>query len=168
MEFRIATPEDLAEVQALYRDLIEQMGEDNVVLWNKDYPHEAFEDDIALGRLFVLLDEGKIISAAALSPEHEGGRALAWEEAEAKAVYMERLGVHAAYGRRGIGRLMVQEAMRLAKLQDAEYLRLFVVVGNEPAIRLYESVGLTRVEGEFGLVVSDDVKINEFGFEIAL
>lgn len=168
MEFRLAKPNDLVEIQTLYKKLIERLGEDNVVLWNNEYPHQAFGDDIADGRLYVLLDEERIISAVALSPNHEGGSALGWKDPAADAVYMERLGVHADYGRKGIGRLMVEESMRVAKQLGATYLRLFVVVGNEPAIKFYESIGFERVEGQFKLVISEDFKITEFGFEIAL
>lgn len=168
MEFRLAKPEDLSEIQAVYRQLIEHMGENNVVLWNDEYPHEVFEEDIASGRLFVLLDDGKIISAVALNPSHEGASAVGWEEPSAMAVYLERLGVHAAYERQGIGRLMVEESMEIARQQGAAYLRLFVVDVNEPAMRFYESLGFKRVEGLFELVISDDFKVLEFGFEAAL
>lgn len=168
MEFCLAKPTNLLEIQAMYKDLIEHLGENNLVLWDDQYPHEAFVDDITANRLYVLVHEGEIIAAAALSQDHEGDVALNWEAPEAKAVYMERFGVHPGCGRRGIGRLMVQNAMRVAKLQDAAYLRLFVVTINEPAIKFYESIGFQRVAGEFELILSEDYVIHEYGFEIAL
>ena len=168
MEFRSAGPEDLSEVQTLYRQLINFMGDDNPALWDDEYPIGVFGEDIAAGRLYVLLDEGKIISAVALSPTHEAEEAFAWEEPAASAVYLERLGVHTAYGRQGIGRKMVEEAMEIAKRLGVAYLRLFVVDVNEPAMQFYESLGFMRLEGEYEMIISEDDKIIEYAFEIRL
>lgn len=41
------------------------------------------------------------------------------------------------YLRKGIGELMLKNAMKLAKHMDAKYLRLFVVDVNKPTINLY-------------------------------
>ena len=92
-------------------------------------------------RLYVLLDGEEIVSAFALCDANAGEGAVQWKENGAKALYLDRLGVAVRYAKRGIGSRMLAEARELAGALGAEYLRLFVVDINEPAIRLYEKKG---------------------------
>ena len=45
------------------------------------------------------------------------------------------------YQRRGLAKIMVQEAIRTAKSQEQVAVRLDVLNGNAPALGLYESCG---------------------------
>lgn len=47
----------------------------------------------------------------------------------------------------------------------AEYLRLFVVDINEPAINLYVKNGFKKAEGVYDEVIDDDLVLHEYGFE---
>ena len=58
MEFRLAKPKDLSEIQTVYH-LIEHMSESNIVLWDKEPPNGVLADDIEAGRLIVHSDEGR-------------------------------------------------------------------------------------------------------------
>jgi ribosomal protein S18 acetylase RimI-like enzyme len=60
--------------------------------------------------------------------------------------------VASAARRRGVGRLLVAAAERLACERDAMALRLFVLGSNEPALALYKASGFVeigRLEGEY-------------------
>ena len=48
----------------------------------------------------------------------------------------------------------------------SEYLRLFVVDENYPAINLYKKTGFEKVDGIYDEVINNDFVLHEFGFEI--
>jgi ribosomal protein S18 acetylase RimI-like enzyme len=63
---------------------------------------------------------------------------------------------------------MLAKAREVAKTLGAEYLRLFVVDINEPAIRLYTKNGFTKAMGVYDEVIDDDLVLHEYGYEIPL
>ena len=71
------------------------------------------------------------------------------------------------YLRQGIAGLMLKNAMELAKLKNAKYLRLFVVDINKPAINLYIKNGFKQVDGIYEEKIEDFV-LYEYGFEIEI
>ena len=101
------------------------------------YPCEFFEEDIKNNQLYILLNNEEIVSAFVLSNTNSGETAVKWNDNHAKAVYIDRLGVNVKYSKKGIGSLMLDKAKEIAKTLDAEFLRLFVVDINIPAIQLY-------------------------------
>ena len=65
--------------------------------------------------------------------------------------------------------LKIVDKMRTDTIEkNAEYLRLFVVDFNRPAINLYEKFGFKRVEGIYKEVIDEALSFNEFGYEIKL
>ncbi len=60
-----------------------------------------------------------------------------WNDKHAKAMYLDRFGVNIKYSKKGIGNLMIAKAKEITRTLGAEYLRLFVVDINGPAIQLY-------------------------------
>ena len=48
----------------------------------------------------------------------------------------------------------------------AEYVRLFVVDINKPAIHLYMKNGFEQADGIYDEVIDDDLVLHEYGFEI--
>ena len=89
---------------------------------------------------------------------------MKWENADAKALYIDRLGVNVKYLRQGLGRVMLRNAAELALRKNAEYLRLFVVDINEPAVHLYRENGFAQAEGIYEEKF-DDFVLREYGFE---
>ena len=61
---------------------------------------------------------------------------------------------------------MLNKAIELSREMGAEYLRLFVVDENYPAINLYKKTGFEKVDGIYDEVIDDDFVLHEFGFEI--
>ena len=59
---------------------------------------------------------------------------------------------------------MLRNAAELALQKNAEYLRLFVVDINEPAVNLYRENGFAQVEGIYEEKF-DDFVLREYGFE---
>ncbi len=56
----------------------------------------------------------------------------------------------------------------MATEKNAEYLRLFVIDFNIPAINLYEKFGFKQVKGVYKEVIDETLSFDEFGYEIKL
>lgn len=168
MDFRPAVMQDLCPLKAMYRQIVKNMEEHGISIWDDVYPSVFLEEDIKNRRLFVLIDRGEIVSAFALCHTNEGEKAVRWKEDHAKAMYIDRLGVDIEYSRKGIGSLMLANAKKAAKKQGFQYLRLFVVDVNEPAIQLYSKNGFVKADGVFDEVVDDGFVLHEYGYEIKI
>lgn len=165
MNFRLAEISDLPKLKSVYKEIIDNMNRENIQIWDEIYPCEFFCDDIEHNRLYVLEENAEIISAFALCDSNNGAEYVQWENKYAKALYIDRFGVNVNYLRNGIGSVMLNKAIALAEEKGAEYLRLFVVDINEPAIRLYIKNGFKQAGGAYDEVIDEDFVLHEFGFE---
>lgn len=168
MNFRLAVMQDLPQMKKMYGNLIQNMNENRIPIWDDIYPCEFFEEDIINKRLYLMLDNTEILSAFALCESSSGENAVEWKDRSGKALYLERFGVNADYSRKGIGSLMLTKAKETAKTLGAEYLRLFVVDINAPAIHLYTKNGFTRVKGIYDEVIDADCVLRQYGYELQL
>ena len=80
-------------------------------------------------------------------------------------MYIDRLGVNVDYLKQGIGGIMLEKAVELAKENGVEYLRLFIVDINQPAINLYIKNGFKKAEGIYDEIIDDNLTLHEYGFE---
>ena len=165
MELRKAGENDLPQLKSVFSEIVRRMDEDGISIWNELYPSSYFEEDIGLGRLYVLTDNDVIAAAFALCGEADGADSVTWKDMNATVLYFDRLGVNTAYRHRGVARLALVKAAELAAAAGAEYLRLFVVDVNAPAIELYERAGMTRADGVYE-ERCDDVVLREYGYEM--
>ena len=168
MDFRQAVMQDLPQLKDMYKRIIKDMNEQNIQIWDDIYPCELFEDDIKNNQLYILLNNGEIVSAFVLSDTNSGEIAVEWNDNHAKAVYIDRLGVNVKYSKKGIGSLMLDNAKEIAKTLNAEYLRLFVVDINIPAIQLYTKKEFIKVNGVYNEIFDDGFVLHEHGYEIKL
>ena len=168
MDFRQAVMQDLTQLKDMYKRIIKNMNEQNIQIWDDIYPCEFFEDDIKNNQLYILLNNGEIVSAFVLSDTNSGETAVEWNDNHAKAVYIDRLGVNIKFLKKGLGSLMLDKAKEIAKTLNAEYLRLFVVDINIPAIQLYTKKEFVKVNGVYNEIFDDDFVLHEHGYEIKL
>lgn len=166
MEFRLAVLDDLEKIKDMYRKIVKDMNENNIEIWDDVYPCEFFENDIKNRRMYILVDKSEIIAAFVLSNTDAGENAVRWSDASGKAIYLDRLGVSPKRSNSGIGSLMIGKAKEIAKSLGNQYLRLFVVDINIPAIKLYIKNGFEKAEGIYDLVVDDGLVLQEYGYEI--
>lgn len=166
MEFRLANVDDLPQLKVIYRDIILNMNKENIHIWDEIYPCEFFYDDIANNCLYILVEDKEIISAFALYDSSTGAECVKWENGQKKALYIDHFGVNINYLRKGIGGIMLQKAKMIAKEKGIEYLRLFVVDINKPAINLYIKNGFQKADGIYDEIIGDDIILHEVGFEI--
>jgi ribosomal protein S18 acetylase RimI-like enzyme len=168
MDFRLAVMRDLPQLKAVYKDIIQNMNDNQIEIWDDIYPCEFFEEDIKNKQLYVLYNNIEIVSAFALCSTNSGEKSVNWKDNAGNALYIDRLGVNVNYSGKGIGSYMLTKARETAKTLGAEYLRLFVVDINEPAICLYAKNGFTKATGVYDEVIDDELVLHEYGYEILL
>lgn len=167
MDFRLAEMADLAQIKSVFAKIIEKMNAENGRIWDDTYPCECFEDDIKKRRLYVLTEEGIILSAFALwelEPDDERND-LHWESDPAKALYFGRFGVNVDHHKSGIGSIMIANAFSTAKNKGAEYMRVFVAEKNKPAISFYLKNGFEKTNVIYDEALDEDFVLRQFGFE---
>lgn len=168
MEFRLSILSDLPQLKRVYREIVQTMKEENLEIWDEIYPCEFLEEDIRKNQLYVLTDGEEIVSAFALTKTNAGESSVEWEKESNQVCYLDRLAVNRKYLKRGIGSYMLHRAKDIGKSRGAEYLRLFVVDVNEPAIDLYMKNGFKRAKGVYEQKFDDGFVLREFGYEIRL
>lgn len=168
MDFRLAAMRDLPQIKRMYREIIRNMDENQISIWDEIYPCEFFADDIRENRLYLMLENMDLVCAFALCVSHLGSGCIAWENNGGKALYLDRLGVNTGWLRKGIGSLALAAAKETARALGAEYLRLFVVDCNLPAIHLYAKNGFSRAGGFYDEVIDEAYTLREYGYETKL
>ncbi len=167
MILRLATEKDLPEISCLFASITRKLDSENICIWDEIYPDCAFPDDIKRESLFVLEEDGRLISAFALCEPMDDEGSIVWENPTAKGVYLFRFGVSPDCLNKGIGTYMLKEAERIAKERGGEYLRLLVVDYNLPAIRFYEKNGYRKADGYY-VKDQDGLILKEYGYELKL
>lgn len=167
MNFRMAKMRDLPQLKTVFRRIVAHMNMNDIKIWDDIFPCEFFQVDIEHNCLYILEDDKVIISAFALYESNDGESYVQWEDGKARVMYINRFGVNVDYMRQGIGKRMLKNAKAIAKQKGVEYVRLFVVDMNKPAIDLYLKNGFKQVEGIYEERF-DDFVLREYGFEMRI
>ncbi len=162
MSFNIrrGTAADLDALEELYGEVCDHMAATvNFCGWKRDvYPaRQDAEAGIREGGLFLAEAEGEAAGSFILSSRQEDAyRDVNWPSdlPEGDVLVIYTFTVHPRYRGRGVGRAMLDFAVRYAAAQGVRALRLDVYEKNLPAIRLYESAGF-RYAGTVSLGLED-------------
>lgn len=166
MNLRLASLNDLPKLKVMYKEIIDNMNKNNIEIWDDIYPCEFLKDDIGSNALYLLVEDNEVIVGAfTLCESNSGENYVKWDNKDEKALYIERFGVNIHYLRKGIGSLLIKYAIDLTKEKGSNYLRLFVVDINKPAINLYLKNGFNKVDGIYKERF-DDFELIQYGFEI--
>lgn len=168
MDFRIATLNDLQKLKVMYCAIVKNMYANNLKIWDDVYPVDFLENDIINEQLYVLVDENEVVAAFALCDKALGSDCVQWANPKGKALYLDRLGVNVSYTGKGIASKMIDEAKTVARQKGCEYLRLFVVDENMPAVSFYEKNNFRKANGVYDEVIDDDLTLHEYGYEAML
>lgn len=168
MDIRTANLSDLPKIKKMYQEIVEQMRKNLILIWDDIYPCEFFENDIEEQQLYLMVEKDEIISAFVLCNSNQGENDIDWMDKKGKALYLDRFGVSRNHSRQGMGSLALRKAKYLAATMGAEYLRLFVVDSNIPAIRLYSKNGFIQAGGTYDQVTHTNSILHEYGYEIKL
>ena len=74
MEFRQAKLEDLPKLKKVYRDIIQNMEDKQISIWDEIYPCEFFQEDIEAECFYVLAEGEDIAGGFALCEKASGNR----------------------------------------------------------------------------------------------
>lgn len=168
MKFRLANIHDLPQIKTVYKEIIQDMYKKHITIWDEIYPCDYFEEDIKNNKMYVLSDNGIIVAGFVLYDNNPGSDKVKWKYNTGKVLYLDRLGVNVEYARKGVGSMMLKRAEETAKEQGADYIRMFVVDINLPAIKLYEKNDYTKAYGIYDEVIDDTLTLHEYGYEKVL
>ena len=168
MELVLANKNDLANVQEMFTNIIKNMYAQNIKIWDEYYPNEVFMSDIDNKNLYLLKEGDEILGAFSLYEHIDIEQDVEWQDKNAKAYLLNRVGVNVNYLQKGIGQKLVKMAKDIAKEKKGEYLRLLVCEVNTPAINLYKKCKLKKVKGIHEEKIEKDYSLNEYGFEVLL
>ncbi len=164
MKFRQAHYEDLPALKSFFQSVVLDMNNSGISIWNEQYPYEVLTDDIELKWLY-LSEEDEITSVFAVCNERGEKEFVQWKEPDKKSVYIYRLAVNPKFSGKGIASEAIKFIENLARINNAEYIRLLVVDINTPAINLYLKNGFLKVDGVYHQEVEKGKPLTEFGYE---
>ena len=175
IRIRKASPDEFDRVMDIYYDIIDTLGHsDNSPKWTRGlYPTEdMIRGHIEKGDLYTATLEGSDEFAGAMVLNYdqaEGYEKVDWpvQYSRDEVMMLHLLGVRPGYMRQGIATEMVREAKRIARDSRAKSIRLDVVIGKEPAVKLYESEGF-RYMGNVELYYEDTGTMEFMIFELIL
>ena len=151
LDIRAARPDEFAAVQNFYHKLIDMMeGSEFHPRWEKCvYPSDDFlRSSIERGELYVGMLGEEIAAAMVINGEGAdgyGGTPWRVRTADGEFSVIHALGVLPTHHGRGFARELVAAAKEIARSRGHRALRLDVLNGNLPAVRLYESEGFRFV-----------------------
>jgi len=142
---REARPDDIPEVHALITELAEfEKALDEMELTEEELLNDSFGDDAILE---IIVAEGKegVVGAAMFYEKYS-----TWK---GRAMHLEDFVVKSSERRRGVGAMLFEEVMRIAKERNYSRMDWQVLDWNETAIAFYKKYGanLTTewVDGRF-------------------
>lgn len=152
MLIRQAVMSEYEAVRSFYHSVIDGLqGSSYGPKWKKDiYPAPSdLQTAIEEGTLYLELDDGRI--AASIVANHKYNDAyhdVPWPVSVTRDefIVLHLLGVHKDYTGRGCGRAMMLHGIYLAREKGMKAVRLDVIEGNLPAIRLFKSLGFYYVD----------------------
>lgn len=147
MNIRIAKLNDLDEINLIYIDVIKNLNEKNIYMWDNEYPFCEFQNDINKFEMYVIEKNNKIIGAFSIckydDPEYN---VIDWKNKDKSFVYINRLAISLLEQGRGYAKLGIKYIEDYATKNRFESIRITVNEKNIPAIFLYEKLGYKKVK----------------------
>ena len=173
MYIRQGQTEEFFKIRRFYHDLTDRM--QNAAYppgWIKDvYPSPAMlRQALQKGELFLAPQGERAIAAMIVNDQcTDGYQQAAWpsQAPPQETLTIHALGVDPRLQGRGLGKQMTAYGIGLAKAKGAKALRLDVLAGNTPALRLYPSMGFIYV-GKIQLFYQNTGRCDFLLFELPL
>ena len=151
MTIRPAVLADVPGIMQLISEVVPLMRASGNFQWYNTYPNASvFEDDIALGQLWVAEDHGDIAGVSAITTEQYPEYADVGLDITETAVVTHRLAVSPRYQGQGIAAKLMQQAEDVAIGRGIQVLRVDTNTSNQATQRLFPKMGY-RFAGEMGL-----------------
>lgn len=147
MEIIKCTMEELDAVAAFYDKVVDYLVRHvNYPKWRPgEYPaYGSVKENILNGSQYACIGEGKVLGAFALNDNPQGDYSMGkWRKqlSEGEYLIIHTLATDPDIYKSGAARFMVEYCIEFTKKRGYKAVRLDVVPGNDPAERLYESMG---------------------------
>lgn len=148
MKFRRAWSEDLPQLKIMFDKIVANMRRNGLNFWNETYPYEEFANDIKRGHLYLVVDEDVIVATLCFDNDIEEPGSLEWEAPNARAVYLNRVGINVNYLNKNVGVLILKYTKLYAMDSGKDYMRLVTAKENAAAINFCKENGFVEVPGE--------------------
>jgi GNAT superfamily N-acetyltransferase len=142
MNVRLATPEDVPALVALFQEL-DRMQSD----WRVFTPRPGFYDEVGAKYREAMSTKNAVVLVAEDEDEVVG---MAYGEvrvpsrfSDERALELSGVVVRAGYRGRGVGRALVKEAARFALDIDVDWIELKTFAPNQGAMTFWEDLGFT-------------------------
>lgn len=147
MEVRKAAIEDLHCITDIFKRAIGEMDVNGIPQWDEIYPNEEIiRDDIRIGQMYAVLQNGDIVSVFVLNQECDKEYLDAkWRYPNASYQVIHRLCVNPTYQNKGIGRETMLSIEGLLRRDGIDTIRLDAFSKNPFALRMYERLGFKKV-----------------------
>lgn len=136
-----------------FKELLRVLGEafEDIPTYQDHVPSDAY--------LETLLDKPHVIALAALGEGEVVGGLVAYVldkfEQDRREIYIYDLAVAEAHRRNHIATGLIKELQRIAKERDAYVIFVQADYGDDPAIKLYESLGIREEVLHFDIPVKE-------------
>ncbi len=142
MKVRLATPEDVPSLVALFQELDRMQGD-----WRVFTPRPGFYDEVGTKYREAMRTDNSTVLVAEDDAEIVG---MAYGEvrvpsrfSDERAFELSGVVVRAGYRGRGVGRALVKEAARFASETGVDWIELKTFAPNQGAMEFWESLGFT-------------------------
>lgn len=155
--FEKANPDEFTDIQHFYWRVIDDIHKNNVnhenLGWEKGvYPSDDFlKTSLQVGNLYILKDNNALCACVILNSEwNEGYNDCPWSiHCDASELLVPHaLAVDPQMQGKGIGKLVVNEIVELARTEHKKAVRLDVLGACKAAERLYTSCGFQFVKAK--------------------
>ena len=155
MKFQKASETDFHIIQKFYGDVIDNIHRNNVnnenLGWEKGiYPSDKFiQSSLIKGELYTLTEKDTLYACVILNSEHNKGYdnctwGIICDSGEVLTPHA--LAVNPKLQRKGVGKLVVENILNIARTEHKKAVRLDVLSACESAEHLYTSCGFQFVE----------------------
>ena len=148
MEFTRCDNTYFQETKDMYHRIVQTLRATvNYPKWGVHHPSvEDLTGACENGELYVCMEDGKVCGAVVLNEDPEGYyEAGGWSKTLSRGEFLviHLLASDPDIRNKGIGGILVDRCVDIARKGGYKAVRLDVVPGNEPAINLYQSKGFT-------------------------
>ncbi|MFD0792785.1 GNAT family N-acetyltransferase [Mucilaginibacter litoreus] len=151
MNIRLATLTDIPKIMLLIKEVVPIMRESGNLQWDDTYPNPAvFENDIALGQLWVAEVNSHIAGVSAITTEQYPEYAEVGLDINEVAVVTHRLAVSPRFRGQGIAAALMLQAEEVARQLQIDVLRVDTNTQNLATQKLFPKMGY-EFKGEMNL-----------------
>lgn len=111
------------------------------------YPtDEIIENYVQNNQMYFQSEKDDILSVAALTNQNESYHGLRWSVnlSDDEVTVVHLLAINPKYQKKGMARRIMTEVIERAKSEGKKAVRLDALAGNQPAHKLYESLGFEK------------------------